>query len=122
MRRVIEAKSKSLNISKDRLQKDYESMVSLGVFVDEKDIAICKAFIRLKHNESGLINHTNKYIWDKELLLEALIIPQLFNIIFINVQDTPDHPIVMSIDEAFFVVFGVFPRQKVKLRISRDPY
>ena len=42
-------------------------------YLDEKDIAICSAFSRLKHNESGLINHTNKYIWNKEDLFEALI-------------------------------------------------
>jgi len=39
MQKVIEAKSKSIGISENKLQEDYEKMVSLKTFVDKKDIA-----------------------------------------------------------------------------------
>lgn len=39
MQRVIQAKSKSIGISKKKLKKDYESMVSLKTFVNKEDIA-----------------------------------------------------------------------------------
>ncbi len=45
MERVIEAKAKSLDIKKDILQKDQESMVSLKTFVDKKDIANMSVFL-----------------------------------------------------------------------------
>ena len=43
--RVIEAKAKSLDISQDILQKDFESMVSLRTFVEKEDIANMAVFL-----------------------------------------------------------------------------
>ena len=45
MKRVIEAKAKSIGISKKELQKDYESMTSLRSFVDKEDIANMVIFL-----------------------------------------------------------------------------
>ena len=45
MKRVIEAKAKSLGISEKELQEDYESMVSLKTFVDKEDIANMAVFL-----------------------------------------------------------------------------
>jgi NAD(P)-dependent dehydrogenase (short-subunit alcohol dehydrogenase family) len=45
MKRVIEAKAKSLEISEQELQEDYESMVSLKTFVDKEDIANMAVFL-----------------------------------------------------------------------------
>jgi len=39
MKRVIEAKAKSLGVSEEKIKKDYESYVSLGTFVNKEDIA-----------------------------------------------------------------------------------
>ena len=36
MQRVIEAKAKSISVSEEELQKDYESMVSLKTFVSQR--------------------------------------------------------------------------------------
>ena len=43
--RVIEAKAKSLDISQDILQKDFESMVSLRTFIEKEDIANMAVFL-----------------------------------------------------------------------------
>jgi NAD(P)-dependent dehydrogenase (short-subunit alcohol dehydrogenase family) len=48
MKRVIEAKAKSLEISEQELQEDYESMVSLKTFVDKEDIANMAVFLLSK--------------------------------------------------------------------------
>ena len=48
MKRVIEAKAKSLGISEKELQEDYESMVSLKTFVDKEDIANMALFLLSK--------------------------------------------------------------------------
>ena len=48
MKRVIEAKAKSLGVSEDILQKDYESMISLKTFVDKEDIANIAVFLLSK--------------------------------------------------------------------------
>ena len=45
MKRVIEAKSKSLGVTEESLQKDYESMISLKTFVDKEDIANIAVFL-----------------------------------------------------------------------------
>ena len=45
MKRVIEAKAKSLGVTEDSLQKDYESMISLKTFVDKEDIANIAVFL-----------------------------------------------------------------------------
>jgi len=45
MNKVIEAKAKSLGISKTKLQKDFESMTSLHTFVDKEDIANMVIFL-----------------------------------------------------------------------------
>ena len=45
MKKVIEAKAKSLDISEDSLKKDYASMVSLRSFVDKEDIANMAVFL-----------------------------------------------------------------------------
>ena len=45
MNRVIEAKAKSLGVSKKKLQKDFESMTSLHTFVDKEDIASMVIFL-----------------------------------------------------------------------------
>jgi len=57
MKRVIEAKAKSLGISEKELQEDYESMVSLKTFVDKEDIANMALFLLSKeaHKVSGQI-------------------------------------------------------------------
>ena len=44
MKRVIEAKAKSLGVTVEKVQKDYESFVSLGKFVDKEDIANMAVF------------------------------------------------------------------------------
>ena len=48
MKRVIQAKAKSLGISEKELQEDYESMVSLKTFVDKEDIANMALFLLSK--------------------------------------------------------------------------
>ena len=55
MKRVIEAKAKSLGLKKEILQKDYESMTSLQTFVDKEDIANMSVFLLSKeaHRISG---------------------------------------------------------------------
>ena len=45
MERVIEAKAKSIGVSEEKLQKDYESMVSLKTFVSQEDIANMALFL-----------------------------------------------------------------------------
>ena len=45
MKRVIEAKAKSIGIPAEELQQDYESMVSLKTFVDKEDIANMALFL-----------------------------------------------------------------------------
>ena len=45
MKRVIEAKAKSLGVSKKKLQKDFESMTSLNTFVDKEDISKMVIFL-----------------------------------------------------------------------------
>ena len=45
MERVIEAKAKSLGVSEEELQQDYESMVSLKTFVSKEDIANMALFL-----------------------------------------------------------------------------
>ena len=45
MKRVIEAKAKSIGIAEKELQKDYESMTSLKTFIDKKDIANMVLFL-----------------------------------------------------------------------------
>ena len=45
MKRVIEAKAKSLGVTIEKVQKDYESCVSLGKFVDKEDIANMVIFL-----------------------------------------------------------------------------
>jgi NAD(P)-dependent dehydrogenase (short-subunit alcohol dehydrogenase family) len=57
MKRVIEAKAKSLGISEKELQEDYESMVSLKTFVDKEDIANMALFLLSNeaHKVSGQI-------------------------------------------------------------------
>ena len=45
MKRVIEAKAESLGVTKEILQKDYESMVSLKTFVDKKDVSNMVVFL-----------------------------------------------------------------------------
>jgi NAD(P)-dependent dehydrogenase (short-subunit alcohol dehydrogenase family) len=45
MKKVIEAKSKSIGISEKQLKKDYESMTSLKTFVDKEDIANMVIFL-----------------------------------------------------------------------------
>ncbi len=57
MKRVIEAKAKSLGISEKELQEDYESMVSLKTFVDKEDIANMAVFLLSNeaHKISGQI-------------------------------------------------------------------
>ena len=45
MKSVIKAKSESLGISTQKLQDDYESMVSLKTFVDKEDIAKMAIFL-----------------------------------------------------------------------------
>lgn len=51
MDRVIKAKAKSMNISEDKLQKDFESMTSLRTFVDKNDIANTVIFLLSKDAE-----------------------------------------------------------------------
>jgi len=45
MQKVIEAKAKSIGVSEEELQKDYESMVSLKTFVSKEDIANMALFL-----------------------------------------------------------------------------
>ena len=45
MKRVIEAKAKSLGVKEEIIQKDYESMVSLKTFVDKKDVSNMVVFL-----------------------------------------------------------------------------
>ena len=45
MNRVIEAKARSLGVSKKKLQQDFESMTSLNTFVDKEDIANTVIFL-----------------------------------------------------------------------------
>ena len=45
MKKVINAKAKSLGISAEEVQKDFESYVSLGTFVDKADIANMAVFL-----------------------------------------------------------------------------
>jgi NAD(P)-dependent dehydrogenase (short-subunit alcohol dehydrogenase family) len=57
MKRVIEAKAKSLGVTEDSVQKDYESMISLKTFVDKEDIANMSVFLLSKeaHKISGQV-------------------------------------------------------------------
>ena len=45
MKRVIEAKARSLGVKEESIQKDYESMVSLKSFVDKKDVSNMAVFL-----------------------------------------------------------------------------
>ena len=45
MKRVMEAKAKSLGVKEETVQKDYESMVSLKTFVDKKDVSNMAVFL-----------------------------------------------------------------------------
>ena len=57
MKRVIEAKAKSLRVTEDSLQKDYESMISLKTFVNKEDIANMAVFLLSQeaHKISGQV-------------------------------------------------------------------
>ncbi len=57
MKRVIEAKAKSLGVTEDSLQKDYESMISLKTFVNKEDIANMVVFLLSQeaHKISGQV-------------------------------------------------------------------
>ena len=57
MKRVIEAKAKSLGVTEDSLQKDYESMISLKKFVNKEDIANMTVFLLSQeaHKISGQV-------------------------------------------------------------------
>ena len=57
MKRVIEAKAKSIGVTEDNLQKDYESMLSLKTFVDKEDIANMAVFLLSQeaHKISGQV-------------------------------------------------------------------
>ena len=57
MKRVIEAKAKSLGVTEDSLQKDYESMISLKTFVNKEDIANMAVFLLSQeaHKISGQV-------------------------------------------------------------------
>ena len=57
MKRVIEAKAKSLGVTEDSLQKDYESMTSLKTFVNKEDIANMAVFLLSQeaHKISGQV-------------------------------------------------------------------
>ena len=57
MKRVIEAKAKSLGVTEDSIQRDYESMVSLNTFVDKEDIAKMAVFLLSQeaHKISGQV-------------------------------------------------------------------
>ena len=57
MKRVIEAKAKSLGVTEYSLQKDYESMISLKTFVAKEDIANIAVFLLSKeaHRISGQV-------------------------------------------------------------------
>ncbi len=54
MKRVIKAKSKTLNIDEKKIKKDFESMVSMNSFVNSKDIANMAIF--LLSNESNKVS------------------------------------------------------------------
>jgi len=45
MKKVIQAKAKSLGVKEASIQKDYESMVSLKTFVDKKDVSNMAVFL-----------------------------------------------------------------------------
>ena len=45
MKRVVEAKAKSMDISEKELQRDFESMTSLKTFIDKEDIANMVVFL-----------------------------------------------------------------------------
>ena len=45
MKRVIQAKAKSLGVKETSIQKDYESMVSLKTFVEKKDVSNMAVFL-----------------------------------------------------------------------------
>ena len=45
MKRVIEAKAKSLAIKEEIIKKDYESMTSLKTFVAKKDVSNMAVFL-----------------------------------------------------------------------------
>ena len=45
MKRVIEAKAKSLGLTVEKVKKEFESYVSLGKFVDKEDIANMAVFL-----------------------------------------------------------------------------
>ena len=45
MKKVIEAKAKSLQVSKKKIQQDFESMTSLSTFVDKEDISKMVIFL-----------------------------------------------------------------------------
>ena len=45
MKKVIEAKAKSLGVKEASIQKDYESMISLKTFVDKKDVSNMAVFL-----------------------------------------------------------------------------
>ena len=57
MKRVIGAKAKSLGVTEDSLQKDYESMISLKTFVNKEDIANMAVFLLSQeaHKISGQV-------------------------------------------------------------------
>ena len=57
MKRVIGSKAKSLGVTEDSLQKDYESMISLKTFVNKEDIANMAVFLLSQeaHKISGQV-------------------------------------------------------------------
>ena len=57
MERVVEAKAKSIGLTVEKVQKEYESYVSLGKFVDKEDIANMAVFLLSKesHNITGQV-------------------------------------------------------------------
>ena len=45
MKKVIQAKAKSLGVTEESIKKDYESMASLKTFVDKNDISNMAVFL-----------------------------------------------------------------------------
>ena len=59
MKNVIKAKSESVGISAQKLQEDYESMVSLKTFVEKEDIAKMAIFLLLRPKNGQKIIFSN---------------------------------------------------------------
>ncbi len=52
MKRVVEAKAKSIGLTVEKVQEDYESYASLGKFVDKEDIASMAVFLLSEEAQS----------------------------------------------------------------------